>query len=193
MMMTMQEVIAGKYSQAIFDIACDQNTLEEMEQELQTVQDVFKESDDLQKVIEHPLLPADAKKNILKDLFATKVSPMVLQFLFVMVDRRREMYIEAAIIGFRKLYWKARNMIEAKIRVIAPLTEQEEAELLKKLEAMTGSTVVPHYIIDPSILGGVVIQLEDRLIDGSLKRQLQTLEDKLLRSKIGGIEVTNEI
>ena len=189
----MQEVIAEKYSQAMFDIACDQNTLEEMEKELQAVQDILQNSKELQDVLAHPLLPGDAKKNILKEIFATKVSPMVLHFLFVMVDRRREMYIDAAVTGFKKLYWKARNMVEAKIRVIEPLTAKQEAELLEQLKAMTGSTVVPHYIIDTSILGGMVIQIEDRLIDGSLKRQLKTLEDKLLRSKVSGIEVTNEI
>lgn len=90
-----------------------------------------------------------------------------------MVDRRREAPITEAVENFIDLARAAQNIEVAKIRVIKPLTAEEETALVKKLEAITGKKIEPMYYTDPSILGGVVIQIGDQVIDGALKRQIR--------------------
>ena len=84
----------------------------------------------------------------------------------------------------------AQNIEVAKIRVIKPLTAEEETALVKKLETMTGKKIEPMYYTDPSILGGVVIQIGDQVIDGSLKRQIRNMEHALLQGSVAN-EVTD--
>ncbi|MBF1348614.1 MAG: ATP synthase F1 subunit delta, partial [Megasphaera micronuciformis] len=106
------------------------------------------------------------------------------------VDRRREAAITEAVENFIDLARAAQNIEVAKIRVIKPLTAEEETALVKKLETMTGKKIEPMYYTDPSILGGVVIQIGDQVIDGSLKRQIRNMEHALLQGSVAN-EVTD--
>ena len=92
--------------------------------------------------------------------------------------------------NFIDLARAAQNIEVAKIRVIKPLTAEEETALVKKLETMTGKKIEPMYYTDPSILGGVVIQIGDQVIDGSLKRQIRNMEHALLQGSVAN-EVTD--
>lgn len=185
------EVIYSKYSQAMFDIASEQKKLDEFGSQLKAVRDGMQENPDLWKFICHPLVQANVKKDTLKQIFSGDVSPLVMQFLYVMIDRRREAAIILAIDGFIDLARAAQGIEVAKIRVVKPLAAQEEAKLLAGLEAMTGKKIEPLYYMDPSIIGGVVVQIGDRLIDGSLRRQLQDMKHSLLQTDVMN-EVTNE-
>ena len=78
----------------------------------------------------------------------------------------------------------------AKIRLIKPLTAEEEHTLVAKLEELTGKKIEPLYYIDPTILGGVVIRIGDQVIDGSLKRQIRNMEHSLLQGSAAN-EVTD--
>lgn len=182
------EVIYSKYSQAMFDIAKEQNKLDEFGTQLKAVRDTFIDNPELKKFMGSPLIPAVSKKNALKQIFASDVAPLVLQFLFVMVDRQRESAITEAIDSFVKLARAAQNIEIAKVRVVKALTKDEEKDLVAALERTTGKKIEPLYYIDPSIIGGMVVQIGDRLIDGSLLRQLQDMQYALLQS-----DVVNEV
>ena len=108
-----------------------------------------------------------------------------------MIDRRREAAIIAAIDGFIDLARAAQNIEVAKIRLVKPLSAEEEKQLVASLEKMTGKHIEPLYYMDPSIIGGMIVQIGDRLIDGSLKRQLTDMQHSLLQSDVMN-EVTDE-
>lgn len=182
------EVIYSKYSQAMFDIAQEQHKLEEFGTQLKGVRDTFAQNPDLKKFMGSPLIPASSKKDALKQIFADDVAPLVLQFLFVMVDRQRETAIVEAIDSFIKLARAAQHIEVAHVRVVKALTKKEEKDLVAALERTTGKKIEPLYTIDPSIIGGIVVRIGDRLIDGSLVRQLQDMQYALLQS-----DVVNEV
>ena len=182
------EIVYSKYSQAMFDIANEQQKIEQYGNELKTIRDTLQMNPDLRSFLLHPLVPDRSKKDTIRQIFAGDVSPIVLQFMYVMVDRRREAVLTAAIDGFIELSRAAQNIEVARIHVIKPLSAKEEAELVAGLEKMTGKKIDPLYYVDPSIIGGIVIRIGDRLIDGSLLRQLQDMEHALLQAN-----VTNEV
>ena len=182
------EVVYSKYSQAMFDIATEQQKLDEYGRELKSVRDTLRENPELRKFLAHPLVPQAAKKDTIRQVFSFFLSPIVCQFLYVMVDRRREAAIAEAIEGFIDLSRAAQNIDIAKIRVVKPLSAEEEAKLVASLESMTGKKIEPLYYTDPSIIGGVVIQIGDQVIDGSLLRQLRNMKHSLLN-----VNVTNEV
>ena len=176
------EAVYSKYSQAMFDIAKEQKMLGPYEKELKAVRDVMQENPDLQKFICHPLVQPAAKKNTLKQIFADELSPLTLHFLYVMIDRRREGAMVPAIDRFIDLARAEQNIEVAKIRVVEPLSAEEEQKLVAGLEKMTGKKIEPLYYVDPSIIGGLVIQIGDRLIDGSLARQLRDMQAVLMKT-----------
>lgn len=185
------EAVYSKYSQAMFDIAKEQHKMDEYGTELKAVRDTMQLNPELKKFIHHPLVPPQSKKETLYAIFADDVSPVVLQFLYVMIDRRREAAIIAAIDGFIDLARAAQNIEVAKIRLVKPLSAEEEKQLVASLEKMTGKHIEPLYYMDPSIIGGMIVQIGDRLIDGSLKRQLTDMQHSLLQSDVMN-EVTDE-
>ena len=109
---------------------------------------------------------------------------MVLQFIYVMIDRRREAALLLAIDGFIDLARRAQHIEVAKVRIVKKLTAAEEAQLRVNLEKLTGKKIELLYYIDPSIIGGMVIQIGDRLIDGSLERQLHDMQHALLQNDV---------
>lgn len=178
------ETIYSKYSQAMFDIASEQKKLTEFGTELKGVRDTFQENPDLWKFLNHPLVPPQSKKDTLAKIFKDSLSPIVLQFMYVMIDRRREAALLLAIDGFIDLARKAQHIEVAKIRVVKPLSKKEETKLVASLEAMTGQHIESLYYVDPSLIGGMVIQIGDKLIDGSLRRQLRDMQHKLLQADV---------
>ena len=132
------EVVYSKYSQAMFDIAKEQGKLDIFGTELKAVRDAMQENPDLQKFICHPLIQPGVKKDTLQKIFAGDVEPLVLQFLYVMIDRRREAAIVPAIDGFIDLARAAQNIEVAKVRVVKALSAAEEEKLVAGLEKMTG-------------------------------------------------------
>lgn len=189
--MMISEAVYEKYSQAMFDIAAEQHQLEAIGNDLRQIRDVWQENEDLRKFICHPLLTPQIKKDTLKSIFAAEVAPIVMQFLYVMIDRKRGSVIALAIDGFIALVRQAQGIEVAKVRVVKPLSSAEEEKLITGLKALTGKKIEVLYYTDPSIIGGIVVQIGDRLIDGSIKRQLQDLQLKLLDTDAVN-EVTDE-
>ena len=115
------EIVYSKYSQAMFDIAKEQDKINEFGQQLRSIRDTLQMNPDLLKFVEHPLITPEAKKDTLKQIFADDVSPLIMQFLYVMIDRRRDAAIVAAIAGFIVLSRAAQTIEVAKIRQVKPL------------------------------------------------------------------------
>ena len=177
------ETIYSKYSQAMFDIASEHKKLTEFGTELKGVRDTFQGNPDLWKFLNHPLVPPQSKKDTLATIFKDSVSPIVLQFMYVMIDRRREAALLLAIDGFIDLARKAQHIEVAKIRVVKPLSKKEETKLVASLEAMTGQHIEPLYYVDPSLIGGIRVEIDGRVWDGSLRGRLEELSG-LLRGAV---------
>ncbi len=187
------DIVADKYSTAIFELAKEQNMLEQMEQDLSYVKEVMAEQPDLRHVLVHPVIEGEDKCKLLAKLFDGNVHKFALQFLYVMIKRRREGYIVPAITSFITKAREARNILEAKVTVASALGAVEESKLRDKLKALTGKDVVLDIITDPSIIGGLVVQMGDKRIDGSVERRLQELEKSLLKAGTTEIGVNEQV
>ena len=97
----------------------------------------------------------------------------------------------AIVREYVKLANGARNIVEAEVTTAIPLDKDQQTALINKLSRVTGKTIVLKTQIDKAIIGGVIVQIGDKLIDGSIARQLQTLKNTLLNSEVTGIGVTD--
>jgi F-type H+-transporting ATPase subunit delta len=176
--------IAQKYAQAIYEIACDKNMLEQVEEQLKMIAATLSETSDLPKFLYHPLVQAKAKHELIAKVFAQEVADFVYTFLLLLVDKRRETLLPDIIREFNLLANQARNIVEADVTVAMPLQEAEQLALARKLGAITGKNVLLHVSVDERILGGVIVKIGDKLIDGSVARQLHMLQSALSQTPV---------
>lgn len=183
--------LALKYAQAIYEVALEKSMLSNVEEELLAVQKTISEHEDLATLFYHPRVPSEAKKETISKLFKEDLADFVHNFLLLLVDKRREAALPVIVSEYRKLANEARNMAEAEIITAMPLTDEEHAALTRKLSSVTGKNMVLKTEVDKSILGGVIVKIGDKLIDGSVVRQLSMMKNTLLSIEVTKIGVTN--
>ena len=176
------EIVADKYSLAMFELAQEQNKLELMEEQLGYVASVMVEQPELRSFLENPIVTEDAKIKLIGKIFDSNIDKFALHFIYVMIKRGRYRYIASAIEAFIKKSRAARGILEATVTVAEPITADVEASVQAKLREVTGKDVILSVRQDPSIMGGIVIQVGDKRIDGSVARRLEELEKSLLRT-----------
>ena len=176
------EIVADKYSSAMFELAQEQNKLDLMEEQLGYVASVMDEQPELSSFLENPTVTEDAKIKLIGKIFESSLDKVALHFIYVMIKRGRDCYIKQTIAAFIKKSREARGILEATVTVAEPITADIEASVQAKLREVTGKDVILSVRQDPSIMGGIIIQVGDKRIDGSVSRRLQELEKSLLRT-----------
>ena len=175
------EIVADKYSSAMFELAQEQNKLELMEEQLGYVASVMVDQPELRSFLENPIVTEDAKIKLIGKIFDSSIDKVALHFIYV-IKRGRYRYIASTIEAFIKKSRAARGILEATVTVAEPITADVEASVQAKLREVTGKDVILSVRQDPSIMGGIVIQVGDKRIDGSVARRLEELEKSLLRT-----------
>lgn len=181
--------LALRYAEAIYELSAEKNMLDQVEMELGLVESTINAHSELSTLIYHPRVLAQAKKETITKIFKLDVADFVLKFLMLLVDKRRETILPAIIREYVKLANVARNIVEAEVTTAMPLDSNQQDALIAKLGIVTGKTIVLKTHINKAIIGGVVVKIGDKLIDGSIARQLETLKNALLHNEVTGIGV----
>ncbi|HWR44368.1 F0F1 ATP synthase subunit delta [Sporomusa sp.] len=175
--------LATKYAQAIYEIASEKAMLDNVEKQLKLVEATIAGHADLATLMYHPLVPAPAKKETIGRVFAGDLDGFVQNFLLLLIDKRREPALPAIIREYIRLANEARNIAEAEVYTAKELSAEQLAALAAKLSQVTGKNIVLKTTIDQELLGGVVVKIGDKLIDGSVARQLKALKAALLANQ----------
>jgi len=174
-------VVAKRYAVALFQLAKEQQSLEQTEAELRVVKQVFSSNQDLQAVLTNPKISVVKKKELITAAFSA-FSKHVLNTLYLLVDRHRETVAVAMADQFIELANEERGIAEAKVYSVRPLTEEEKVNLSSAFAKKVGkSSLRIENIVDSSIIGGVKIRIGNRIYDGSIHGKLQRLERELIK------------
>lgn len=174
------EAVAARYAGALFSLAADSQRVDAVGKELDEIQATLGRHPDLARALEAPPIPDAVKKDILAKLFADAASEPILRFLGLLVDKKREGLLGAIVEAYHGLERSARRELAGEVRSAVALSSDAVDQLSRTLSARWGSTVKLTTVVDPDILGGLVVKVGDRLIDASLRRQLDELHERLL-------------
>ncbi|WP_054693584.1 F0F1 ATP synthase subunit delta [Syntrophomonas palmitatica] len=177
--------VARRYAEAFFSIARDNNKIDEFQQELEKVVATIKEVDNLEDYLSHLLVPAKEKKDVINKVFAGHISPLTMNFIMMVIDKRRETYLEVITEEYKEMADESRNITKAELVAAKEVPEEEVKTLAEKLSASSGKTVKLQVKVDPALIGGVKIRMGDRIIDGSVAKKLEMLKTQLKQAKIG--------
>ncbi len=172
--------VARRYARALFHAAQKLNRVDAVQNDLVTLVSLWNQNPTLEKALESPLFPADKKNALIDQLFAKDTEPLTRSFLHLLVEKRREEILRTVQEEFRILSDEARGLVRAEATVAAPLTDMDHAALVKGLQTRTGKQVELNVRVDPIILGGVVVRMQDTVIDGSVRGALERLREQML-------------
>ena len=175
-----QASLSGRYATALFELARDAKQLEAVSASLETLKAALAESDDLRRLIASPLVTRDeAVKAVAALAGSLKLDPTTAKFLGVLASNRRLGQLSAAIRAFATLAAQYRGEITAQVTTAHPL-EADQIEALKaKLKAEYERDVALELSVDPAILGGLVVKVGSRQVDGSIRTKLNSLANAM--------------
>lgn len=173
------KTVAKRYAQALLQIAQERNELDQYEQELNDLLATINGDEHLTHIWFSERILTDDKKQVFRELFSGKVSDKIINLLFILIDKNREAFLPDIFKEYKRLADISRNIVDAEVRSAAQLTAKDFAELEKKLSAMTGKNVRVKVEIDPSLIGGLVVRIGDKVIDGSVIKRLAVMKKKL--------------
>jgi|YNPNPStandDraft_1061719.scaffolds.fasta_scaffold50345_2 F-type H+-transporting ATPase subunit delta len=177
--------IAHRYARALFEAARDRDRLEDTWQGLQAVQRLADEIPDLREWLAHPRIPGARKKALLRDLLGPAVEALVVDFLGLLVDKERCAALDGVIAEFQRLRDESQGRVPARVTTALALTEEERAALRSRLQEWTGAAEIElREEVDSSLLGGAIVQVQGRLIDGSVRSRLAELRERLKRVRV---------
>ena len=172
--------LARKYARAIFELACEDHALKEYGADLAKVQQLYHDCPELKAYLCNPNIRPEDKKSLLKEVFEGGVRMAVLNFLLLLVDKRRMMVFDAIHAIFGQLSNEKLGIAVADVTTVGALSKEQTKELTKRLESITGKQVTLREHRDPSLIGGVVVRIGDRRIDGSIKGRLAAMTAELM-------------
>ncbi len=172
---------ARRYAKALLSLAQEQGTGEVIGTQLGQVAEILT-APELAKVLTLPALPASVRQDMVAQLVAQgSLHNIVEKFLHVLADSDRLRDVNAINEAYQQLLDKALGRVRARVRSAVDLEAEEKQLLVRTFGQLTAKTVEPAFETDATLLGGVVVEVEGRVYDASLKTQLARLGDQLAR------------
>lgn len=181
--------VARRYAKALLMLAVERDLLEQFEKELDIFRQIYSEEPNLKKIMDNPKILPPEKKKIIKMMVKDRVSPVIANFLYLIVDKRRESLFMEIIKEYGIYADQARNIVDAEVRSAVQLADKDFRELELRLSKATGKKVRLNSAIDTSLIGGLVVRIGDTVIDGSVTKKLALLKNRLQQSQFEGIGV----
>lgn len=177
------ESVAVRYSAALFELGVEQGNLPALSEEIRRIAETYSGSDELRAILENPIVPEASRTAILKDICERLgLSPSVRNAIGLLAQRQRLPALPFIARGLAKLADVRAGIVRASVISATKLGEDYYVRLQHEMERRTGRKVVLERGVDAGLLGGVVVRIGDRVIDGSLRTRLATLQTQLASS-----------
>lgn len=181
----MAKLVSKVYGDALFEEALRKQEVDALFEEVKGLQMIWRENQSLAELLDNPKIVKEEKIGIIKNIFDGRVSDDLMGFLAVIVDKGRQKEITAICEYFVNAVKEYKNIGVAHVTSAVELSEGQKARLAEKL--LNTTTYVEFemdYQVDPSLIGGMVIRIGDRVVDSSVKTQIYDLRRSLLKLQL---------
>lgn len=186
-----EEVVAKRYGTALFEVGKETGNLRELYDEAGQLTNLFRENDQFLPLLMNPQLTREQVQEIIHSVFDGRISVQMENLILVLVDKRRQKDIEGILTYFQNLCKEEYHIgvvyITAPMPVSGVQKQRLESDILKETHY---TKLEMHYVIDPSIIGGLIIRIGDRVVDTSVRTKLDKLTNELMKIQLP--EVSDE-
>lgn len=177
--------IARRYAKALLSIGKEDGRFKDYGDELSAFTYLLEREQELKNAIINPIYPRDSRQQVLRQILEMiKLSPIVTNFLNLLFDKQRIDGVLLICEVYQQLVDQLENVSRAQVMTAAPLSDDVIARIRQALEKITGGTVVMELQEKPDMLGGIVAKVGDLILDGSVRTQLQSLRETLIRGEV---------
>ena len=169
--------VGKEYGAALFMLASEESAREEYAKALETVKSAFASSPEYALLLSSPSISQGERLGAIEKTFSDVVPPYVLSFLQLMCEKGRLCFLDTAIDEFFALLDASKRVSNAKVTSAVALTDAEKQKLTSRLEALCKGEVNTEYFIDENLLGGLVVELDGKIMDGSLRQRLREIKE----------------
>ena len=174
---------AKSYSQALYELASEDNKLNDVEEHTISIIKLISQSDDFNSLIKDPTNKQEDQLSVINIIFEKfNLNNLLKKFLNFLVIKRRFFYVEKILKDFLTICSKNRGEISAKLTVAKQLNENEINKIKNELSQNFGSDIKLNYNSDPNLIGGLIMQVGSVMIDTSIKNKLQKIENKMIEA-----------
>ena len=173
--------LARRYSQALFEIASETG-LDQIDADLRELTKMVEENGEVKDTLLHPHISLNDKKSIMAKLMGESFGDITRRFLYLLIDRRRAYLLPFIQREFTRLADEARQVVEAKVTSAIDLSSAQLDDLKKAIVRMTGKEVRIVSEVQAELIGGVLIQIGDRVIDGTVAHALEQMRKTLRKN-----------
>ena len=172
--------IAAPYARALFDFSVDKNIMHQITADFQNLEIFLDESSELTDYLNNPLVSQDAKGEVLTKILKSQVNSETFKFLMVLVDRDRINLLKSVITNYLELVYETASIKTIEVITAIEFSNAQKNTLIQKLKELTNAREIKLAItVDPDLIGGFLIKTESKVIDFTVKNQLQQLAKHL--------------
>ncbi len=176
----MAKQVDTTYGNALFELALEENTLDSLYDEVIQLIDILKDNPDIIKLLSHPQIEKSEKKDIIENTFGKRVSDEITGLMIMVMEKGHITSIIDIFNYFIKQVKKEKNIGMASVTSAVSLSDSQKAAIEKRLiETTSYSTMEIEYTVDKSLIGGLIIRIEDRVVDSSIKTKIDNMSKTL--------------
>ncbi len=170
------------YGESLHSLAREEGKAKEILAELKYISELFKEHPDYVKILDSPQIDRDELMEILNQDFFGKVNKYTLNFMKILCEKRMVHHIDECLREYERLYNENNNIKVVNITTAKPVSSSILEKLIFKLEEKTGGSIVLKKRVDESCIGGIIIEMDGKRIDSSVKSELSNLKKSLINN-----------
>lgn len=174
--------ITNRYASALLSQADESNQFEQVTSDIELIHDTIAGSKELKVVLESPVISEEKKLSILNELFSSRVSKESMNFLRLVVEKKREEFLFAITKRVLEHRDEKMNIAPASVTTAFALDESDKEQFQESMENYTGKKIRASYKVDENIIGGFLIKIKDKMLDASILQQLNILKKRLIKS-----------
>ncbi|MBU5427836.1 F0F1 ATP synthase subunit delta [Tissierella pigra] len=176
----MAKLVSSRYALALFEAGLDMDRNNEFNKELDFLKAVFESEAKLLQIFNHPRISKSEKKSLIDNIFKGKLSEEMINFLYIIVDKRREGFILDIIEKYKEIFNEHENILNVVAITAIPMKESSKEKLKSVLSSRLNKKVELSNKVDKTVIGGVLLRVENRIIDGTVKGQLESIGKALI-------------
>ena len=172
--------IATPYARALFDFSVEKNIMHQITADFQNLEIFLEKATELTDYLNNPIISQDAKREILTKTLQSQVNTETFKFLMVLVKRERINLLKSVIVNYLELVYETASIKMIEVSTAFPFTNSQKNALIQKLKDLTNAREIRLVInVDSSLIGGFLIKTKSKIIDLTIKNQLQNLAKHL--------------
>jgi F-type H+-transporting ATPase subunit delta len=175
--------IAIPYSRALFGLALETNQLEEIYKDAETLYEVCKSNREFGLMLKSPIIQTSLKLKIITSIFGNKIAKLTLSFLSLITRKKREVLIPDIALAFIDLYKDHKGILPTHLKTAGPITDALRSEVTEIMKKFTGKEIELIPEVDEELIGGFVLQWNDKQYDSSILSQIKEMRKSLTGKK----------